>query len=67
MPIFEFKCPKCGKEFDNLVMPGKEVIAECPDCGNKKCEKLLSCGNVRPNGIPSGKGGYKLPPCKCHQ
>ncbi|WP_031483486.1 FmdB family zinc ribbon protein [Maridesulfovibrio frigidus] len=63
MPIFEFKCHKCGKEFDDLIMPGKEAITNCPECGTNECEKLLSKGNVRPNGIPKGNGGYKLSPC----
>ncbi|WP_291327770.1 zinc ribbon domain-containing protein [Desulfovibrio sp. UCD-KL4C] len=63
MPIYEFKCNKCGKEFDELVMPGKDIKAVCPECGKTECEKLLSKGNVRPNGIPKGKGGYKLSPC----
>lgn len=63
MPIHEFKCPNCGKEFDELIMPGKEAKAPCPECGHEECEKLLSCGCVRPNGIPSGMGGYKEP-CK---
>ncbi|WP_320170150.1 zinc ribbon domain-containing protein [Maridesulfovibrio sp.] len=64
MPIYEFKCSKCGKEFDELIMPGKGIEAVCPECGSDQCEKLVSMGNVRPNGIPKGKGGYRAPACK---
>lgn len=64
MPIYEFKCSKCGKEFDELVMSGKENKINCPECDSEECEKLVSMGNVRPNGIPKGKGGYTPPACK---
>ena len=33
MPIFEFECQSCGREFEELVMRSDEVI-ECPKCGS---------------------------------
>lgn len=42
MPIFEFKCDGCGKEFERLVFSsGKDPVA-CPDCSSTKTRKLLS-------------------------
>ena len=41
MPIYEYKCPKCSKEFEELVF-GDESPA-CPDCGEICIERLLSC------------------------
>ena len=42
MPIFEFKCDDCGKEFERLVFSsGKDPVA-CPDCNCTKTRKLLS-------------------------
>ncbi|MDR1872156.1 MAG: zinc ribbon domain-containing protein [Deltaproteobacteria bacterium] len=41
MPIYEYKCEKCGKEFETLVLNQKEAIS-CPDCGFDRCAKLLS-------------------------
>jgi len=32
MPIFEYKCKKCGKVFDELVK-SCETAVKCPDCG----------------------------------
>lgn len=43
MPIYEYHCPKCGKEFE-LMRPFNQVDAPafCPTCGHKG-EKLVSC------------------------
>jgi putative FmdB family regulatory protein len=41
MPIFEYKCKKCGHEFESLVF-GKE-IPQCPSCASADVGKLMSC------------------------
>jgi putative FmdB family regulatory protein len=41
MPIFEFHCQKCDKEFERLVFRSDEVV-ECPDCGEQSVNKLMS-------------------------
>lgn len=40
MPIFEYRCQRCDKEFEALVL-GKER-PQCPSCNGSKLEKLLS-------------------------
>ncbi|GAB6177260.1 hypothetical protein JCM16814_21510 [Desulfobaculum senezii] len=42
MPIHEFRCEKCGNEFEELVI-GSTTQVKCPSCGSEKTEKLLSC------------------------
>ncbi|MBW2083599.1 MAG: zinc ribbon domain-containing protein [Deltaproteobacteria bacterium] len=43
MPIYEFKCKKCGNEFEYLCFNSRdEEEAECPKCGSKETAKLLS-------------------------
>ncbi len=43
MPIYEFKCDDCGKVFETLCFrSGDGDAVECPKCGGKKAEKLLS-------------------------
>ncbi len=43
MPIFEFKCSKCGEIYDVLFRNREEKVAvTCPKCGSKKAERLLS-------------------------
>ena len=40
MPIFEYKCEKCGNEFE-LIVFGSD-LPECPSCGDKNPVKKMS-------------------------
>jgi len=40
MPIYEYRCEKCGQEFEMLVFGNKEVT--CPHCKAKDITKKLS-------------------------
>ncbi len=46
MPIFEYACKKCGKEFETLVRPGSGAPS-CPACQGTELEKLLSIPAVK--------------------
>jgi putative FmdB family regulatory protein len=51
MPIYEFHCDKCDKDFECLIM-GKDK-PKCPKCGGAKVKRMMSaCGFVS-----KGKGG----------
>jgi len=39
MPIYDFYCHPCGKEFERLVL--KEDEAECPICGSDDVQKQV--------------------------
>lgn len=41
MPIYEYQCKKCGKEFEQLVF-GQESPT-CPKCNSAKVCRLMSC------------------------
>ena len=43
MPIYEYRCRKCGKVFEKIqkVNEGGESL-KCPHCGGQKPEKVLS-------------------------
>ena len=41
MPIYEFHCPKCGTEFETLVLKSDEQV-RCPECSCKGVERLMS-------------------------
>lgn len=51
MPIFEYKCKKCGEVFELLVRESTKPA--CPKCGGKRLEKLVSGFSVS----ATGKGG----------
>jgi putative FmdB family regulatory protein len=43
MPLFEYRCNRCGKKFSLLVgMTAEKAKLECPKCGGKKATKLIS-------------------------
>ncbi len=55
MPIYEFKCDDCGKEFEELVF-GSEPDVPCPACGSKKTARLMSCCRHKNSGGASTGG-----------
>jgi putative FmdB family regulatory protein len=43
MPIYEYRCRKCGKRFSVLTLRVSErVTAECPKCGGRATDRLMS-------------------------
>ena len=43
MPLFEYRCRKCGKKFAKLVgMTADSTDPACPSCGGKDLTKLIS-------------------------
>ncbi|MCS7149665.1 MAG: zinc ribbon domain-containing protein [Caldimicrobium sp.] len=43
MPIYEFKCSKCGRFFETLCFSQEdEKEVKCPHCGSKEVKKELS-------------------------
>lgn len=64
MPIYAFSCPRCGREFEELV-PRVGATAPCPDCGEKNVELKVSApashhtkANDAGCGAPS-RGGFR--------
>lgn len=40
MPIYEYACKQCGREFETLVR--RDTIPDCPGCHSTELEKRLS-------------------------
>ena len=63
MPIFEFICKECGKEFECLVLKSSDTGGrKCPECSSAKLEEKVSSfasvsdggGSGMSNCAPSG-------------
>lgn len=50
MPIYEYRCKNCGVVYEKIVPSSKTPAPECPNCGGREVEKLISapgaCGVV---------------------
>jgi putative FmdB family regulatory protein len=53
MPIYEYKCKKCGASFEALVKNDREKI-KCSKCSAENPERQLSV-------FSAGKGGKPCP------
>lgn len=55
MPIYEYTCERCGKNFESLVFRSDDT-PECPDCNCTKVNRVMStCGFVS-----KGSGGQPV-------
>jgi putative FmdB family regulatory protein len=64
MPIYEYQCKACCHTFEQLTFSSDSEPPACPACNCGNVEKLMSAGAVRPNGIPTGSGGFTPPACR---
>lgn len=49
MPIYEYQCKKCRREFEELVFGSEENVA-CPGCRSKGVKRLMSAAAFKCNG-----------------
>ena len=56
MPIYEYRCEKCGKKFEKLRrMADADREMECPDCQSTKIARMQSAFATA--GCGSGSAG----------
>jgi putative FmdB family regulatory protein len=55
VPLFNYKCQKCGKKFEELVRSCSEKVT-CPECKSEDVKKALPTINV-------GSSGASHSPC----
>ena len=59
MPIYEYKCPSCGHQFEELVRLNSAAPL-CPRCDASDSEKLISSCSFELRGSGWYKDGYGL-------
>jgi putative FmdB family regulatory protein len=69
MPLYEYTCRPCAREFEALLFPGEqEADVVCPVCQGREVERQLSA-TAAPKSVPSGSlpvgssCNTSLPPC----
>ncbi|MBP7126884.1 zinc ribbon domain-containing protein [Myxococcota bacterium] len=55
MPLYEFRCHRCEREFEDLVPMGT-TSATCPGCGSADVERLASTAAFSVGGRMSTTG-----------
>jgi putative FmdB family regulatory protein len=46
MPMFDYRCKKCGQINEYIVKIVQTKVLKCKNCGSKELTKLLSVPNV---------------------
>ncbi|MGB9611278.1 MAG: FmdB family zinc ribbon protein [Bryobacteraceae bacterium] len=72
MPIFEYRCSRCGLRFEKLVRRQDEDGLACPSCGSSELRKEFSVfaahsasGKESPNAPMCPSGGVCPTPGAC--
>ncbi len=63
MPIYEYRCGKCGHVSAFLERMGSRKAHACEECGSKDTEKILSAFAARTGG--SSSAGSSCPTGTC--
>lgn len=54
MPIYEYRCNGCGKEFEAIQKFSDKPVKKCPRCSGNKVERLISKSSF----VLKGEGWY---------
>ena len=71
MPIYEYRCNQCDREFEKYVQSAQAAVA-CPGCQSSRITRRLSVLGLRSAGGTfaiggmSGGGGCCGGGCGCH-
>ena len=55
MPIYEYRCPDCGHEFEKIQSFSDDPVKDCPSCGAQDVRKKISLSAFS----LKGSGWYK--------
>jgi putative FmdB family regulatory protein len=59
MPIYEYRCKKCGCNFEELVFG--DATPPCPKCSSENTKKLMSACRHSAGHNPGGYQGSTAP------
>src|ERR1700686_5762504 len=50
MPLYEYKCEKCGHQFEKIQKFSDKMLKKCPECGGR-IEQMISAPAVQFKGF----------------
>ncbi len=50
MPIYEYRCTRCGHELEALQKMSDAPLTDCPECGRPTLSKQISAAGFRLKG-----------------
>jgi putative FmdB family regulatory protein len=62
MPIYEYRCEKCGDEFEELVM-GSDPEVRCPRCESDRVCRRMSAASFKTGSKFSSSAGGSCAGC----
>jgi putative FmdB family regulatory protein len=62
MPIYEYHCRACGKEFEELVA-SKDAPVRCPGCRSSRTQKRMSAFSLGRAGSGAGHATTSTSSC----
>jgi len=65
MPIFEYRCRKCGQVTEFLEQAGSRTKHKCQKCGSTAMEKLFSTFNAGVSAPSASTGSASCPTGTC--
>lgn len=60
MPIYEYRCPDCSHEFEEIQKMSDDPVRLCPVCGKENVTKLLSAAAFHLKGGGWANDNYGL-------
>lgn len=54
MPIYDYKCAKCGHRFSQMASIDERKNVSCPQCQSKKVVQLITGCSINTGGCGSG-------------
>ena len=62
MPIYEYRCEKCGHEFDIIQKMSEDALTTCPVCSKASLIKLMSSSSFQLKGTGWYQTDFKTKP-----
>jgi putative FmdB family regulatory protein len=66
MPIYEFRCPACGHDFEK-IMKVDAAAPGCPSCGATETSRKVSLSSFQFNGSGFYTTDYRSPSAKAER